>query len=127
MKKLILGLLMITIGSVTLPSTVLVYASEDTSKIVLPEEKNTLPSETNNLNYNNLFIPESRSGNYNFNEYVFLQYKPHSGSKAQPSSNPIWQVKYVSGKKKQGWVYWSGNLKNAGRVGASFQFRGTLK
>jgi len=70
---------------------------------------------------------ENRAGNYGFNSYVFLQYKPHTGGKIQPSSNPIWQVKYVSGKKKQGWVYWTGKYTNAGRVGAYFDFKGTLK
>lgn len=58
------------------------------------------------------------------------------GGKAQngrwvPVSTKIWQVRYVSGKKYQGYMYWTGatkvNVSDPRPNNNQYQFRGTLK
>lgn len=97
-------------------------SSENVSDAFVAEDSSTFQDQ------NGLGLIETRAaGDYKFDSYLFMQYKPHTGGKIKPSADPVWQVKYVSGKKKQGWVYWTGKYKNAGRVGAYFQYKGTLK
>lgn len=75
-------------------------------------EVNDMVLETNeNLDITNGDSLNTRAGNtINIIEWL------HVGGKAQngrwvPVSNKIWQVRYVGGKKYQGYLYWTGAVK----------------
>lgn len=98
-----------------------VYADEDN---ILENDKTLILEQPFNGNIVEL---RAAASTIRFDEYVFMQNKPHGATRFIPTLSTIWQVKYKNGVKYQGNVTWNGQYKNGTHIGAYYRYTGTLK
>lgn len=126
MKKIIL--LSITCLSFFFIAPNINYAEEDSTIDTLSETNSIGTQQTNSeeITEENIDIPRTRGGT-SVNTTVWMKVRDSAG---KPALKKYWHVKYINGKKYQGYVTWTGQ-KRLSKFGTGFyfeyQFKGRLK